>query len=78
MSPRPFSLRPEILDRLSTNRSNPVGSAEGAWYTFDKKCAICLTKFQNQQFFRQQAPPGKVKFSSSAASDLNFSHRLLH
>ena len=43
----------------------------------DKKCAICLRKLQNQQFFRQQALPGKAKFSSSAASDLKISKRLL-
>ena len=89
MSRRPFSLRPEILGRFSTNRSSPAGRAEGAWYTFevvwaltgayiDKKCAIWLTKLQNQQFFRQQALPGKVKFSSSAASNLKISHHILH
>ena len=44
----------------------------------DKRCAICFTKVQNQQLFCQQAPAGKVKFSSSAASDLNSSQRLLH
>ena len=44
----------------------------------DKKRAICFTKLQNQQIFRQQAPPGKVRFSFSTATDLNFSHRLLH
>ena len=33
---------------------------------------------QNQQIFRQHAPPGKVEITSSAASDLKISHRLIH
>ena len=39
---------------------------------------IFCKNFQNQQFFRQHAPPGKVKITSSAASDMKISHRLRH
>ena len=59
MSRRPFS-----LSRFSTNPNDSVGRAERAWYAnevvwtltgtyTDKQGAICLTKLQNQQFFRQ-------------------------
>ena len=65
-----------------------AGCAERAWFASevvwaltgtytDKTCAICLTKLQKKQFFRQQAPPGKVKFTSSTARDLKSSHCLL-
>ena len=43
-----------------------------------KKTVIFCKNAQNQQFPRQHAPPGKVKITSSAASDLKISHRLIH
>ena len=62
---------------------------EGAWYAIgvalaltgtytDKNYVIFCKNAQNQQFSRQHAPPGKMKITSSAASDLKISHRLLH
>ena len=87
MSRRPFSLRPEILESLSTNQAvqQDVLRVPGIHLrSFGPSLARTLTKSvqlasQNctiNNFCRQQAPPGKVKFSSSAASDLKTSHRL--
>ena len=42
-----------------------------------KSVQFVSKKNQNQQFFIQYAPPGKVKVTSSAASELKSSHRLL-
>ena len=44
--------------------------------TLTKNYVIFCKNAQNQQFFRQHAPPGKVKITSSPASDLKLSHRL--
>ena len=46
-------------------------------HTLTKTVIFCKNA-QNQQFSRQHAPPGKVKITSSAASDLKISHRLIH
>ena len=57
--------------------ANGVALALSGTYT-DKNYVIFCKNAQNQQFSRQHAPPGKVKITSSAASDLKISHRLIH
>ena len=46
--------------------------------TLTKTIVIFCNSAQNLQFSRQHAPPDKVKITSSAASDLKISHRLIH
>ena len=46
--------------------------------TLTKTIVIFCNNAQNLQFSRQHAPPDKVKITSSAASDLKISHRLIH
>ena len=84
-----FLRDPRSWGRFNTNLSSPTGRALGAWYTLevvwaltgtytDKSGRIVSQNGKINNFFHQHSPPGKLKFSSSAASDLQISHRLLH
>ena len=60
-----------------TRYTNGVALALTGTYT-DKNFVIFCKNTKNQQFFRQHAPPGKVRITSSAASELKISIRLIH
>ena len=70
-------IQEDVLRALGMLIGNWVVLALTGTYT-EKNYVIFCKNAQNQQFFRQHAPPGKVKITCSAASDLKISHRLIH
>ena len=72
-----FKVIQEDVLRALGRYANWVVLALTGMYT-EKNYVIFCKNAQNQQFFRQHAPQGKVKITCSAASDLKISHRLIH